>query len=93
MQLDELARADVRAWRSWMVKKGASPYTANRAVLVLRAALGAAVEDGLIDANPAAGHRALPRPGAVAPAGRRARPGRGHPGRHAPAPATGRWSA
>lgn len=60
MLLGEVGRTDVRAMRSWMRRKGATAYTANRVVQVLSAAMGAAVDDGLIPANPCRGLKPLP---------------------------------
>lgn len=62
MRLTEIGRADVRDWRASLVRSGKTPYVADRAVTVLSAALGAAVEDDLIPANPCRGLRRLPRP-------------------------------
>lgn len=61
MLIGEVTRADVRDMRGWMRRKGATVYTANRVVQVLSAALGAAVDDGLIPANPCRGLKPLPR--------------------------------
>lgn len=61
LRLNELTRADVRDWRAQMVREGASVYTANRAVQVLSAALGCAVDDDLMAANPCRGLKPLPR--------------------------------
>jgi integrase len=60
MRLHEIGRRDVRAWRTDLLRQAVTPYRANRAVSILSAALGAAVEDDLIDANPCAGLRKLP---------------------------------
>lgn len=62
MRLLEIGRADVREWRAGLVRAGKTPYVADRAVTVLSAALGAAVEDDLIPANPCRGLKRLPRP-------------------------------
>lgn len=61
MRLDRIGRPDVRDWRGRMVAQGSSAYTANRAVSILSAALGAAVDDDLIPANPCRGLKPLPR--------------------------------
>lgn len=59
-RLVDLGRRDVREWRAEIVRAGATPHTANVAVRVLSAALGAAVEDEVIRANPCVGLRQLP---------------------------------
>ena len=59
MRLQEIGRLDIRDWRADVVKQ-TTPYVANAAVRVLSAALGAAVEDGLLLANPCQGLRRLP---------------------------------
>lgn len=61
LRLGEIGRADVREWRARLVREGSTPYVADRAVTVLSAALGAAVEDDLIPANPCRGLKRLPR--------------------------------
>ena len=61
MLLSEVGRSDVRDLRAWMRRRGASAYTANRVVQVLSAALGAAVDDDVIPANPCRGLKPLPR--------------------------------
>lgn len=61
MRLGEVDRQDVRDLRAWMRRRKATVYTANRAVEVLSAALGAAVDDGLLDSNPCRGLKKLPR--------------------------------
>lgn len=56
MRLRDIGRAEVRSWRAEMVgRKGATPYVANTAVRILSAALGDAVDDELILANPCRG--------------------------------------
>jgi hypothetical protein len=55
LRLYEIGRRDVREWRSGLLREGVTPYRANRAVSILSAALGAAVEDDLLDATPARG--------------------------------------
>lgn len=62
MRLLEVGRADVREWRAGLIRAGKTPYVADRAVTVLSAALGAAVDDDLIPANPCRGLKRLPRP-------------------------------
>lgn len=62
-RLGELRRPDVREFRATIRAQGASVYTANRVIEVLSAALGEAVEDDLIAANPVRGMRRLPRTG------------------------------
>ncbi len=60
VRLRELGRASVRDWRAEMLDRGATNATANSAMRVLSAALGAAVEDGLLPLNPCIGIRRLP---------------------------------
>ena len=57
--LANLNRAAVRDWRQAMLDKGATPNTCNAAMRVLSAALGAAVENDLIAANPCVGIKAM----------------------------------
>lgn len=65
MKLRDIGRGEIRDWRLEMTKrKGATPYVANAAVRILSAALGDAVEDGLILANPCQGMKRLNTPGA-----------------------------
>lgn len=59
-RLADLGRRDIREWRAEIIRAGATPHTANVAVRVLSAALGAAVEDEVIRANPCVGLRQLP---------------------------------
>lgn len=61
MRLNEIGRSDVRDWRAGLIRAGKTPYVADRAVTVLSAALGAAVDDDLIPANPCRGLKRLPR--------------------------------
>ena len=60
VRLRDLGRARVREWRAEMLDRGATNATANGAMRVLSAALGVAVQDGLIPANPCLGIRRLP---------------------------------
>lgn len=62
-RLGEVDRPDVRAARAAMRRDGATVYTANRAIEVLSAAFGAAVDDDLIPVNPCRGLRKLTREG------------------------------
>ena len=59
LRLERIHRTEVLAFRAWVLERGRAPYTANRAVQVLSAALGAALEAGLIEANPCAGLKPL----------------------------------
>lgn len=59
MRLAEISRPDVREWRAGLVRRGTTPAVANRAVAILSACLGAAVEDDLLEVNPCAGLRKL----------------------------------
>lgn len=61
MRLSEIGRSDVRDWRAGLIRAGKTPYVADRAVTILSAALGAAVDDDLIPANPCRGLKRLPR--------------------------------
>lgn len=58
----EITRPEVRSWRAALVRDGATPYTADRAVQVLSAALGVAFRDDLIRDNPCRGLGRLYRP-------------------------------
>lgn len=60
LQIGELTRPDIRNWRSELLLGGATPKSANAAVRVLSAALGAAVTDDVLGANPCQGLRPLP---------------------------------
>lgn len=60
MRLDEIGRLEVRRWRSDLLARGVTPHRANRAVSILSAALAAAVEDGLLNANPCHGLKRIP---------------------------------
>ncbi len=60
VRLRELGRARVRDFRAEMLDRGATNSTANGAMRVLSAALGAAVEDGLLPTNPCLGIKRLP---------------------------------
>lgn len=61
LRIRELTREDVRRWRTAMARAGASEYTINTATTILSAALGEAVKEGHLVANPATGHRKLKR--------------------------------
>lgn len=52
-RLDELKRQDVKALIAEMVSKGLSRSTIRNAVSVLRGILSQAMEDGLVESNPA----------------------------------------
>lgn len=64
LRLGEIDRAEIRSWRAGLTRPphNASPYTADRALSVLSAALGVAVREGLIRENPCVGHGRLARP-------------------------------
>ncbi len=72
VKLRELGVARCKSWRAEILRRGASPATVNSVSRVLSAALSAAVEDGLIPANPMLSKslRGLPQ----APSERRAVP-------------------
>lgn len=57
--LGQLGRGEVNRWRAAMLRDGASNSTVNHAMRVLSAALGRAVEEGLIQGNPCAGVKSL----------------------------------
>ena len=71
VQLRDLGKRRVKEWRGEIVECGAPPNQANQALNVLSAALGKAVEDGLLPANPCIGIRRMPvlprRPNALLP--------------------------
>lgn len=58
-RLTELTRRDIREWRTQLLEV-TTVKQANRAVRVLSAGLGAAVEDDILMANPCSGIRPLP---------------------------------
>jgi integrase len=70
-RLRDLGSARVREWRAEITAAGASATQANHALSVLSAALGCAVRDGLLPANPCQSVRRLPvlveRPPALTP--------------------------
>lgn len=66
----DITRARVKAWRQARIASGASNKTANNQLAVLLAALANAVEDELIERHPLAGMKALP----VGPRHQRRRP-------------------
>lgn len=72
VRLRDLGHARVRRWRDEALADGCSAVQANKASRVLSSALGAAVREGLLPANPVVGLRRLPvgpkRPRALAPA-------------------------
>lgn len=59
--LGSIRRQDVRAWAAELARSGLAPATVQRCVHLLSAALTAAVDAELIDANPAARLK-LPKP-------------------------------
>lgn len=65
MHLAELTRPAIRKWRADIRRDGATVYTANAAVRVLSAALGAAVKDDLLIANPCTGLDPIKREGVI----------------------------
>jgi integrase len=71
VRLRDLGPARVREWRGAILEEGCPPTQANAALSVLSAALGAAVRDGLLPANPCHGLRRVPahvaRPRALSP--------------------------
>jgi integrase len=71
VRLRDLGNARVRTWLAEIVETGCTPGQRNHALRVLSAALGVAVQDGLIPANPCAGIRRAPhtpaRPRALTP--------------------------
>jgi integrase len=71
VRLADLGGRRVGQWRSEIVAKGCPAPQANQALSVLSAALGCAVRDGLLPANPCHGLGKLPhrvaRPRALAP--------------------------
>ena len=71
VRLSDLGPARVRDWRAAAMGDGCSAHQANQALRILSAALGAAVADGRLPANPCAGLRRVPhtvaRPQALAP--------------------------
>ncbi|MEQ9336574.1 MAG: tyrosine-type recombinase/integrase, partial [Miltoncostaeaceae bacterium] len=62
MAIGEITRPDVRVWRSDLLARGRTPKVINHSVRVLSAALGAAVNDDVLGANPCHGLRPLPEP-------------------------------
>jgi integrase len=60
LRIDEITRLHIREWRSTLLQQGVTPYRANRTVSILSAALGAAVDDDLLFANPCRGLKKLP---------------------------------
>ena len=61
-QLDRVSRKRVREMRADAVDRGATNYTANKCVTELSAALGAAVDNEILDHNPCLGIKKLPTP-------------------------------
>lgn len=59
-RLEDLSRARLLEWRSELVARGATAGVVNAARRVLSAALSAAVEEGLLQANACRGIRPLP---------------------------------
>lgn len=72
VRLRDLGHARVRRWREEIVAAGCPPTQVNKAARVLSAALGVAVREGLLPANPVTGLRrlqvAVSRPRALSPA-------------------------
>jgi integrase len=72
VRLRDLGTKRVREWRGGITSAGASPTQANHALSILSAALGCAMRDGALPANPCSGVRKLPvmvaRPRALTPA-------------------------
>jgi integrase len=72
VRLRDLGRERVKGWRQQILADAAPPTQANHALAVLSAALGKAVEDGLLPANPCSGVRKMrvlvKRPKALLPA-------------------------
>jgi integrase len=60
VRMRDFGTAKVQDWRKDIRAAGASPHTCNQALRVLSAALGAAVEDRQLPANPCVGVRKLP---------------------------------
>ena len=60
LRLSEITKGDVRQWQRELARSQ-TPYTVNRVVEVLRAALGAAEKDDVLGTNPARGIGRLPR--------------------------------
>ena len=71
VRLRDLGPARVRDWRAEITRSGCPPTSANHALSILSATLGAAVGDGLLPANPCSPVRKLPitvqRPRALTP--------------------------
>jgi integrase len=59
VRLRDLGRERVKVWRQEILADAAPPTQANHALAVLSAALGKAVEDGLLPANPCSGVRKM----------------------------------
>lgn len=57
-----LTRKRIREMRATIIERGASNYTANKCVVELSAALGAAVDNELLEDNPCSGIKRLPTP-------------------------------
>ena len=60
VRLRDLGPARLRQWRDEIVSDGASPHAALHVMKTLSSALGAAVDDGKIPANPLYGVKRLP---------------------------------
>lgn len=60
VRLKDLGTGAVKEWRARILRDGASNHTANNACRILSAALGAAVDDGLLPDNPCARVKRLP---------------------------------
>lgn len=61
----ELARRDLRGWLDWLAGRELAPQTRRHCLKLVRCVLGEAVDDEILDRNPAAGLRV--RGGAVRP--------------------------
>lgn len=62
IRLKDLGRARIRDVRAAMLTAGRTPDTVNHTIRVLSAALGAAVDEGLLPGNPCRGLKPLPVP-------------------------------
>lgn len=62
LKLEKVTRPRVRRWRAQLVEEGATLYATDRALQVLSAALGRAVDDDLIRENPCKGIGRLHKP-------------------------------
>ena len=60
VRLRDLGRARIIEWRAAMLADGASPYRTNKALGTLSAALGSAVDNERLPANPCVGIKRMP---------------------------------